>query len=84
MMDRITRHTIHENIFATRYVRDGLTTICIIELRNGFKFIGHETPVSEDNFVSELGEQYAFEDAFRQIWSHMGFLLRDRIARGEA
>lgn len=80
---RITEASIKENILDYRFMRDGTTTICIIEMRNGFKFIGHSTPAHADNFRADLGEQYSYENAFKQIWSHMGFLLRDRIARSE-
>lgn len=80
---RITEASIKENIHDFRFYLDGYTTICVIEMRNGFKFIGHSTPAHPENYRSELGEQYAYDNAFKQIWSHMGFLLRDQIARGE-
>lgn len=81
---RITVEMIKENIFGFRFYLDGVLTICVIEMRNGFKFVGHSACADPKNFNQDVGEKLAYDDAFKQIWSHMGFLLRDRIARSEA
>lgn len=81
---RITREIIAENIFDYRFYVDGFLTICVIEMRNGFKFVGHSACADPKNFNQAVGEKLAYDDAFRQIWSHMGFMLRDRIARSES
>jgi hypothetical protein len=63
-------------------VIDQLSTlsICILVMRNGFTVIGKAAPASPQNFNRELGKQYAYEDAVRQLWPLMGYALRDRLA----
>ncbi len=61
------------------YGSDDMTTICKIRMRNGFVFIGHSTPASKANFDEEVGKRYAYENAFKQIWTHEGYLLRETL-----
>lgn len=56
-----------------------ILTICLIVMRNGFTVIGKSAPASPENFNADLGRQYAYEDAVRQIWPLMGFALRDKL-----
>ncbi len=58
----------------------GLLSICILVMKNGFTVIGKSAPASPENFNPQLGEQYAYEDAVRQLWPLMGFALRDKLA----
>ena len=57
-------------------------TICLIVMKNGFTVIGKAAPASPENFNADLGRKYAYEDGVRQLWPHMGFALRDRLASG--
>ena len=52
-------------------------TICRIILRNGFSFVGHSAPASPENYNKEIGRKIAYDNAFRQIWSHEGYLLKE-------
>ncbi|WP_445222242.1 Gp49 family protein [Bradyrhizobium sp. Pa8] len=61
----------------------GLLSLCILEMRNGFTIVGKSARASPENFDAELGKQYAYEDAVRQLWPLMGFALRDRLAAPE-
>lgn len=80
---KITSSIIHENIFDYRYIYDGRLTICIIEMRNGFKFVGVSSCSDDAEYDRRIAESNAYQDAFRQIWVPMGFLLRDRLAKQE-
>jgi len=60
----------------------GMLSICLLVMRNGFTIVGKSAPASRENFNAELGRQYAYEDAVRQLWPLMGFALRDRLAQG--
>lgn len=60
----------------------GVLSICLLVMRNGFTVIGKAAPVSPENFNADLGRQYAYEDAIRQLWPLMGFSLRDRLREG--
>jgi N4 Gp49/Sf6 Gp66 family protein len=59
----------------------GLLSICILVMKNGFTVIGKSAPASPENFNAELGKQFAYEDAIRQLWPLMGFALRDRLSK---
>lgn len=59
-----------------------ILSICILVMKNGFTVIGKSAPASPENFNRELGVQYAYEDAVRQLWPLMGFALRDKLAAG--
>lgn len=76
---RVTEQSINDKIAAIGYTRDHDTTICIITMKNGFRFIGHSTPASTENFNAEVGERYAYDNAFKQIWTHEGYLLREQL-----
>ena len=55
-------------------------SICILVMRNGFTVIGKSAPASPENFNADLGRDYAYEDAVKQLWPLMGFALRDKLA----
>lgn len=61
-----------------------LMTLCILVMENGFVIIGKTAPASPENFNQQLGEQFSFEDALRQLWPLEGYALRERLARDDA
>ena len=77
---RVTKDFIESSIAAERYLKDGTTTICVLELVNGFKVFGHSTPADERNYMEDVGRGYARDNAFRQLWPLFGFSLRNEIA----
>ena len=76
---RVTKEAIEKRIANVRYLRDETTTICIIVLDNGFKSIGTSTPASSENFREDIGQHYAYEDAFRPLWKLFGFALVEQL-----
>lgn len=78
---RVTLDSITARIVAVDYLAHGTTTIAVLVLDNGFKFIGTSTPASDLNFDGEVGKRYAYDNAFKQIWTHEGYLLRERLIR---
>ena len=61
----------------------GLMTLCFLVMKNGFVVVGKSAPASPDNFDAELGKQFAYEDAVRQLWPLMGFHLRSLLHERE-
>lgn len=53
---------------------DGRTTFCQLELENGYTVFGQSTARDAENFDREIGEYFAYADAFRQLWPLFGFL----------
>lgn len=78
---RVTEESIKAKIAKVDYMICGITTICIIVMKSGFRFIGHSTPASPANYDGEIGQRYAYDNAFRQIWTHEGYLLRETLSK---
>ncbi len=62
--------------------RARLMTICTILMKNGYMVIGHSTPASAENYSFDLGKKFAYDNAFRQLYPLMGFLLKTRQYEG--
>lgn len=79
--NRVTIPSIKARIAKAEYQHnEGTTlTICIITMVNGFTFIGHSACADPANYDAEVGERYAYENAFKQIWSHEAYLIRERL-----
>lgn len=78
----VTEDGIKAKIEGQDFYIKGTLTVCIITMRNGFKFVGTSACVDPANFNQTIGKDLAFKDAFRQIWSHEGYLLREQIGGG--
>ena len=59
-------------------------TVCLLTLRNGFAVVGESACASPENFDEALGRKIARDNARNRIWQLEGYLLRDRLHRGEA
>jgi len=57
----------------------GLVTICIIILNTGFKVEGVSACVDPANYNKDLGEQYAYENAFDKLWQLEGYVLKQNL-----
>lgn len=56
-----------------------ILSLCILVMENGFVVVGKAAPASSANFNRELGKQFAYEDAIRQLWPLEGYALRERL-----
>lgn len=73
---RVTPEYIESRIQKKEFaVVDGTLTICTLILDNGFKVSGVSGCAKPENFNKEIGERYAYDAAFRQLWPLFGFLL---------
>jgi hypothetical protein len=77
---RVTEADLLASIKHVRYYRDDFTTIAVLTLKNGFKVVGHSTPASEANFDTAVGQRYAWDNAFRQMWQLEGYALKTRLS----
>lgn len=71
-----------EDVYYT-VMPDGRTTICTIEMVNGFTVNGFSACVLASNFDAALGRKYSYEDAFSKLWPLEGYLLAEEL-RDEA
>ncbi|MDE3749427.1 Gp49 family protein [Methylobacterium radiotolerans] len=77
---RVTLESLEAKVASAEYFRSKTLTICILTLANGFTIVGKSACASPENYSQALGERYAYDDAFRQIWAFEGYLLRERLA----
>lgn len=59
---------------------DGRTTVCTIEMVNGFTVNGFSACVLASNFDAALGRRYSYENAFGQLWPLEGYLLAEQLS----
>jgi len=80
---RVKLIDIQAAIESVEYLRageGGILTLALVTMKNGFVVVGKSAPASPENFNKDKGEQFAYEDAVRQLWPLMGFALRDKLA----
>jgi hypothetical protein len=78
--NRITVADMQAKVKSSTYTRlpDSTTTVCQITLENGYTLVGTSACVDPAKFNQALGEQYAYEKAFNQLWDLEGYLLKQR------
>jgi hypothetical protein len=82
---RVTLESMEAKIEHETYIlHEGILTLCILKMSNGFYVFGESAPASPANFSAELGRKFAYENAIRQLWKLEGYALRDRLAEVEA
>lgn len=83
---RVTLDQIEAVIVAEAYYKFPLTnvTVCCLTLKNGFNAVGESACASTENFDQELGNKIARRNAADKIWSLEGYLLKERLSKGEA
>ncbi|GJE77468.1 Gp49 family protein [Methylorubrum suomiense] len=81
---RVTEASIKAKIAEVEYFRVRHLTICLIILQTGFFVTGESAPAAPENYDQQVGERYAYENAFRKLWPLEGYLLRELLAQREA
>lgn len=79
---RVTEQSIKDKIANVQFQRVDMLTICIITMRNSFHLVGTSAPASPANYDAAVGERYAYDNAFKQIWVLEGYLLREKLSAG--
>ena len=69
----ITKEDLESLITNKKFILDWIFTICIITLKSGFKVIWTSAPLKEEDFNKGLGEQMAYEEAFRKLYELEGY-----------
>jgi hypothetical protein len=55
-------------------------TIAIVILDNGYALQGMSAPADPENFNEKLGQEYAYEDAMRKMFSLEAYVMRDYLS----
>lgn len=58
------------------------TTVCILEIKNGFEIIGKSSCVDPLNYNKDIAEKVAYDDAYKQLWPLEGYSLMQSIMKG--
>lgn len=79
--NKVEEQDIIDQIAKVEYhiLPDTTTTIGVIHLKNGWTSTGISACVDPANFNKEVGEEWAYKDAFKKLWPLFGFLLRQRL-----
>jgi len=77
---KVTPDQVENVIVGTSYHRlTGTLTVCVLTLLNGFTVTGESACASAENYDQAIGEELAFKDANRKIWTLEGYALRDTL-----
>ena len=78
---KLTKEFLESEIERAEYNRMTSTiTHCTIVTKSGFTFTGESACVDPNNYNKELGEKYAYENAFEKMWMPYGFWLHKVLA----
>ena len=78
---KLTKEFLESEIKEVQYQRlSGTVTHCTIVTKSGFTFTGESACVDPNNYNKELGEKYAYENAFEKMWMPYGFWLHKALA----
>jgi hypothetical protein len=80
---RVTEESIKARIKSVEYLLHYELTVCIITMVNGFMVVGVSAPASAQNYDIEVGERYAYDNAFKQLWPLEGYLLKEKLSQEE-
>ncbi len=79
---RVTLDGMEAKIASKHFIlHEGLLTLCILKMQNGFYVVGESAPASPENFNAGLGEKFAYENAIRQLWKLEGYALREQLSK---
>ena len=60
-----------------------MLTVCCLTLSNGFTVTGESACASPENFNAEIGQKIARGNARDKIWALEGYLLKEKLFKGE-
>jgi hypothetical protein len=81
MKKTVTLNDIQDRIKKTTYtlMPGTTTTMCQLEMVNGYSVWGMSACVDPSAYNQGLGEKYSYEDAINKLWPLEGYLLSERL-----
>lgn len=78
---RVTKELIESKIQSKSFTKlpSGKVLVCELILTNGFSVRGEAAVVDPLNYVQEVGEKIAYENAFASIWQLEGYLMQEEL-----
>ena len=81
--NHVTLDSIKAKAAKVQYVIEGVLTIAIVTMENGYQVTGQSACADPANFDPKLGQKIAFDDAIKKVWPLEGYLLRQRLHEAE-
>jgi len=75
---RVTPERITGNIVSVGYVVMGTTTHAFLTMKNKFVIHGEAGCLDPANFKEEIGQRYAYDDAYRKLFALEGYYLASK------
>lgn len=66
-MIKVTPEQVQEEISEVKYIYEGLTTLCVITLKSGWKTDGVAHCANPSWYLKEDGEKYSYQDAMGKL-----------------
>ena len=82
--NHVTLDSIKAKVRDTKYVVDGVLTIAMVTMENGYMVTGQSACADPANYDAALGEKIAYDDAVKKVWPLEGYLLRQRLFEASA
>lgn len=76
----VSKEQLEANIVSEKFITEGLLTICVLTLKNGFMPVGHSAYAFPEKYDAEIGKRLAREDALDKVWMLMGYELKTKAA----
>lgn len=79
---KLTADELRAQIHMVQFFRVGqtTTTLCAMQMRNGFLVLGKSACIDPANFDVEIGRTVAYNDAFSKLWELEGYQLMTGVA----
>ena len=82
-LNHLTIDQIKAKVVDAQYINEGVLTLAILTLENGYIVTGQSACADPMNFDLDLGKRLAFDDAVKKIWPLEGYLLRQKLYEEE-
>lgn len=79
---KLTINDISKLVVGLEFKNTGKVTICVLTTESGYQIIGTSGTIDVDGFDEELGNKYAFQEAFYKLWSLEAYHV-ERVFRGQ-
>ena len=81
--NHLTPDSVKATVKDATYIHEGVMTIAVLTLQNGYTVTGQSACADPANFDIELGKKIAYDDGLKKIWPLEGYLLRQRLYEAE-
>ena len=82
--NHVTLDDVKAKVVGERFIHDGVLTIAVLTMQNGYVVTGVSACIDPANYDAELGEKIAYDHALKKAWPWEGYLLIERLYQEKA